>query len=226
MTITVQNTALTSTFDFWRTRTNELAHAMTYNTVTVGGDPAVGDAEITGSLTVGSIVTATLSIDTSIATGSPTIRSVVNSTAIGLVNTVANVFLTIPTAYQISNGQYFLNANSQWSVVPLVSAISNNGITTTGTIAQLVDAYDTGLYGAAEYLINTVDNTANGRAVTRILTYHDIGSGYSTEYSTMFSNATSGQLATFVANVDANYIRLWALPTRTSMTIKYARVIV
>lgn len=226
MTILVQNTALTSTFDFWRARTNELAYAMSNSAVTVNSNTAVGNAAITGTFTANVIVTQVLTINTSIQTGSVTSLAVVNSTSIGLVNASANIFLTIPTAAQISNGQYFLNANSQWAVVPLVSAISNNGVTTTGTTPQLIDAYDTGTFGAAEYLINTTDNTANGRSVTRILTYHDIGSGYSTEYSTMYSNATSGQLATFVANVDANYIRLWAIPTRTSMTIKYARVIV
>lgn len=226
MTITVANTETTSTFDYWRVRTNELAHAMSVNAVTVGGDPAVGDAEITGTFTASAIITAELSIDTSISTGSPTIRSVVNSTAIGLVNTIANVYLTIPTPAQISNGQYFLNANSKWALVPLVSAISNNKVTTTGTLPQLVDAYRVDTFNGAEYLINTVDKTANAHAITRVLTYHDTGTGFSTEYSTMFSNAIAGQLATYVANVDGDYNRLWAIPTRTSMTVKYVRVIV
>lgn len=226
MTITVANTQTTSTFDYWRVRTNELAYAMSHNAVTVGGAAAIGDAEITGTLTAGTIVTGTLSIDTSISTGSPTIRSVVNSTAIGLVNNSANVYLTIPTPAQISNGQYFLNANSQWAIVPTSTPISNNQLTTTGTVYQLLDAYRIDAYNGAEYLISTTDNTANGYSITRLMTYHDTGVGYSTEYSTMFSNATSGLISTFVANVDGYFARLWVKPTRTSTTVKYVRVIV
>ena len=226
MTITVQNTALSSTFDFLRNRTNELAYAMSHNAVTTGGDTATGDAAISGQFTAGSIVTGSLNIDTSISTGTVDNRAIVNSTAIGLVNTTANVFMTIPTPAQIANGEYFLNANSSWSLVPLNTPISNNQFVTTGTGFQMIDSYSTDAYNGAEYLFNTTDNTANGYSISRVLTYHDTGSAYTTEYSTMFSNVTSGVLNTFSANVDSNTVRIWAKPTRTSTKIKFVRVIV
>ena len=50
MTIIVANTELTQTFDNWRTRTNELAFAMSGSAVTIDSNNAVGNAEITGSL--------------------------------------------------------------------------------------------------------------------------------------------------------------------------------
>jgi hypothetical protein len=55
MTIIVANTANTSTFDYWRNRTNELADAMTNKTVTVDSNTATGNAAITGTFTCNSM---------------------------------------------------------------------------------------------------------------------------------------------------------------------------
>lgn len=51
MTVSVANVANTNTFDYWRTRTNELAYAMSSKAVTVESTTAVGNAAITGSFT-------------------------------------------------------------------------------------------------------------------------------------------------------------------------------
>ena len=49
MTITVANTSNTNTFDFWKNRTNELAHAMSTYVVTTDSNTAVGNAHIIGT---------------------------------------------------------------------------------------------------------------------------------------------------------------------------------
>jgi hypothetical protein len=52
MTFTVANTEVTNTFDYWRSRTNELAYNLTNTVVTVGGNTANGIAVITGTVIV------------------------------------------------------------------------------------------------------------------------------------------------------------------------------
>lgn len=50
MTYSVPNTAVTNTFDFWRTRTNELSYAMSNYVVTTESNTAVGNAAISGTM--------------------------------------------------------------------------------------------------------------------------------------------------------------------------------
>jgi hypothetical protein len=88
MTVTVQNTLTTSTFDFWRNRTNELATAMSTVAVTVNSNTAAGDAAISGTFT---------------------------ANALYVSNGTSNIAINPPTTSQKSSGQYFLNANNSWT---------------------------------------------------------------------------------------------------------------
>ena len=60
MTINVANTELTNTFDYWRSRTNELAYAMSQYVVTTNSNTATGNAAITGTFTADALVANTL----------------------------------------------------------------------------------------------------------------------------------------------------------------------
>jgi hypothetical protein len=88
MTVLVQNTLTTSTFDYWRNRTNELATAMSVSAVTVNSNTATGNAAITGTFT---------------------------SNVINISNGSSNVIISSPTAAQKTSGQYLLNANNSWT---------------------------------------------------------------------------------------------------------------
>lgn len=87
MTVTVANTDITNTFDYWRNRTNELAFAMSNKAVTTNSSPAVGDASITGNF-----------------------KS--NTVTIGLSD--QNVIIKAPTPAEFAGG-YLLSANGQWA---------------------------------------------------------------------------------------------------------------
>lgn len=52
MTVTVANTLINNTWDFWRLRTNQMADILTRQAVTVGGNNAVGTAVIDGKIQV------------------------------------------------------------------------------------------------------------------------------------------------------------------------------
>lgn len=60
MTVTVANTLINNTWDFGRQRLNQLADIATRQAVTVGGNSAIGDADITGTLRANTLYTYTL----------------------------------------------------------------------------------------------------------------------------------------------------------------------
>ncbi|CAB4131458.1 hypothetical protein UFOVP132_96 [uncultured Caudovirales phage] len=91
MTVTVQNTTVTSTFDYWRNRTNELATAMSTVAVTVNSNTAAGNAAITGTFT---------------------------ANVINVSNGSSNIVISSPTTAQKTSGQYGLNANNSWTYNP------------------------------------------------------------------------------------------------------------
>ncbi|CAB4162802.1 hypothetical protein UFOVP787_122 [uncultured Caudovirales phage] len=210
MTVTVANTGNTNTFDYWRNRTNELAYAMTTYVVTTNSNTAVGNAAITGSFT-----SDTLSV------GNTAVNVYSNSSSITLSNSTVSFSLTKPTAAQVSSGLYYLNANNTWT--SLYSPSSNSVVTTTGTSAQIIDSYAISSYNAAEYVISVNDNNNNNYSVTKLMSFHDTGNAYVTEYSLMYSNSTPG---TFSANANSTHVRIYFAPTSSNTTTKIARVIV
>jgi hypothetical protein len=262
MTVYIQNTAITNTFDYWRNRTNELAFAMSNSAVTVNSNTATGNAAITGTFTANTLVINSFSISTGGAFGNATVNGSINSTSISFgdasysnytVNTFYGKFagdvkvgnstvnvsvnsssvaignsssiisIKVPSSAQVSNAQFFLNANGSWTLITQpVLPIGNGAITTTGTTAQLVDNYAIATFNSGEYLISAINNSANGYATTKLLTYHDGGNGYITEYATMNSN---GSLGLFSANTDGTNLRLWVIPVYNSTTFKFSRIL-
>jgi hypothetical protein len=150
MTISIQNTAITNTFDFWRTQTNYLASAMSNIVVTVNSNTAVGNASITGTMvanlftgnvsatlaniaTVNTVTLGTTSFNantanvmyintnTVVVNTSIAVGTVsINTNYISIGNNSVNVQLTVPTSTQITNGQYYLASNSTWSPISTI----------------------------------------------------------------------------------------------------------
>lgn len=95
MTVTVANTANTNTFDFWRNRTNELAHAMSVKAVTVDSNAAVGNASVNGTITAtsfvisntsGSYILTPVTANTDIVVSGSSSNTLVDSFAMNLYN--------------------------------------------------------------------------------------------------------------------------------------------
>jgi hypothetical protein len=193
MTVIVANTSNTNTFDYWRNRTNELAYAMTTYAVTAGSsNAAVGNAAITGNFNANTLSVGNSSVNTTIRTA--------NST-------------------QQSNGQYFLNANGSWTLIGAPVYTDNTAL--TGTSVQLVDYYDMTTYGAVEYLVNVVDNNANNRLATKILTIHDNNTVWTTEYATMTTNTSN--MGSFAANANSTHARLYFTPVSSNTNVRFIR---
>lgn len=60
--------------------------------------------------------------------GNSTANAVWTVTLLALTNSTANINLTIPTAAQITNGNYFLNANGVWSLVSAAPGGANTNV--------------------------------------------------------------------------------------------------
>ena len=192
MTVIVANTSNTNTFDYWRNRTNELAYAMTTYAVTAGSsNAAVGNAAVTGNF---------------------------NANTLTVGNTTVNTVIRTANSVQQSNGQYFLNANGNWSLVaaPTYSDFYN----TSGNTNQIIDFYEMTTYNTVEYLLSVVDNNANNRLTTKLLTTHDMNIVTSLEYASILSNNAMGA---FVANANSTHVKLNFTPISTNTTVKFIR---
>lgn len=197
MTYEVANVANTNTFDYWRIRTNELATAMSNVVVTTNSNTAVGNAAITGTFTA----------------------NILAGNTVYLSNATSNITISVPNTVQKSSGDYFLNANGNWTAVitPVVSLSTN----TTGTSPQEIDNYAMVDYGGVEFFLRVKDNNANSYHATKVLTFHNNVAAFSTEYGYMISNATLG---TFSVSTNTTHVILSMTPTSSNTTVSISRV--
>jgi hypothetical protein len=132
MTVLVQNTEVTNTFDFWRARTNQLSFAMSNSCVTVNSNTAVGNAAITGTFTSNIVVSNTSFVNTSISIGNSTVNVVANSTTIRFSNATINTYINSTSASLTSSlfiGSAVANAFANTTLIALSNTVSNINIT-------------------------------------------------------------------------------------------------
>jgi hypothetical protein len=194
MTITVANTALTNTFEYLVNRTNELANAMSTKAVTTNSNTTTGNAAITGKFTA-------------------------NVYTVG--NSTVNTTFGSPNTDQITNGDYFLNANGSWALI--TAPITNGSVVTAGLVSQTVDEFPASDIRGAEYALYIKNDAANGYQISKVLTVHTgaSGSAFSTEYGIVISNNILG---TFSASVSGANVILSVTPTVANSTITFTRI--
>jgi hypothetical protein len=158
---------------------------------------------------------------TSISVGNSAINAVVNSTSFKLSNSTVGLTLALPTAAQVTNGQYhYVSSGSGSWVLP---AMTTGTFTTTGTAAQNIDSWAMASYYGAEYAIHVFDNNANNKMFTKIHLSHDTTDGYITEFGIIATNATS--LGAFATTSNATNVTLNFTPTSSNTTVRWARTI-
>ena len=251
MTVSVDQIANTDTFEKWLEVTNQLANVVSSQAVTTDSTAATGNAGITGTFTANTLVIGngvsnitinstsfsislltsnSLILSNNVIVGNSTVNTYINSSSISISNTTANLNISIPTPTQMSNGQYYLNANGSWVIVASggggggggSNSISNNQTNTSGTSDQLIDSWSTSSFNGAEYVVVVVDNVSNNRYASKMLTVHDGASGFITEYGAITTNNSVG---TFSANVNGTILRLYFAPVSTNTSVKFARVL-
>jgi hypothetical protein len=142
------------------------------------------------------------------------------NTSLNVGNSTVNTIITSENSVQISNGQYFLNANGSW-VFNTSAPIVNGAIETTAISQQEIDSYSIDSINASEYYVHIKDNNANAFHSSKILTLHDTGAAYFTEYATVTSN---GSLGTFVTSCNGTHVSLLMTPTSSNTTVTFTRV--
>ena len=115
-------------------------------------------------------------------------------------NTTANV-LNISTGFVTSKVTY----------------ISNTAPFTTNTAAQVVDSFALTSARTVKYLLQ-VNATAIGFQSTEIMLLHNGTDAFLTEYATLTSNTSQGNMAVFTVNVASGNVNLLISPTTNSTT--------
>jgi hypothetical protein len=227
MTIAIANTANTNTFFFWQTQTNQLAAALSTATVTTTANgtsaQTAGNAAIGGTFSANIHLSNTFVVNTSGSIGNTTVNTAINATSLAITNSTVTFILASPTAVQVSNGNFYLNANGQYALVNTITPLSNNAVTTSGTTAQNVDSYSLSTFRSAEYMINVFDNNANNHYSSKILTTHDTASAFVTEYAQITTNSAVG---TFSVTVITGNVFLQFTPISSSTNVRYSRVVI
>lgn len=210
MTVTVANTALTNSFDYWRTRTNEIAYALSNQVVTVSGTVS-GNAVVNGYFMANNIVATTIRGG--------------NLTATGVITVTSNL---------VVNGVLFTVGNSSINTVINSTSITVNGVLiptvnytvntqTAGTSAQLIDTFVVATHRGADYVLTVKDNAANAYQIQKSIVIQDDGSSYLSTYGVIWSNTNLG---TFSANSNSTHSRLYFTPTVSNSQVKGVRTMV
>jgi len=214
--ILVQNTALSSTFDFWRNRTNEMSNYFTTCVVTTDANGSTtsttGNAAITGNFTVAG----------QFISGNTTVNTVANSTSLTISNTTVSTTITGPTASQYGNN-FHLASNGAWTFV----SVSNGSVQHSGNNLFGIDAFPMTAFNGAEYLLSVKDNVVNNYYTSKVLVTHDTTNPYITEYASFVTNNSIG---VFTAGSNTTHVILYftnfAPSVTANCTVKYVRTIV
>lgn len=218
MTITVANTANTSSFYYWVTRTNELAHALSNYVVTTDSNNTTGNAFVNGVFSA-----TTLAANSSIRGGNTstttvlTVSSNLNVTGTQL-SVGSNVVLNAST---ISVGNSTVNVTINSSSIGIVgfSTFSIN-VQTSNTDSQVIDYFTLSNYRTAEYVISLKNNAANAYQASKLLMIHNDGDSFVTEYGVLSTNTSLGS---FSANANSTHCRLLFTPTAANTQVKGVR---
>ena len=212
MAVTVANTLITNTFEFWRARTNDLATAMS-NVVVTTGSTTTGTAGVTQNFVANQHIS-----------GTGTTNATMNTSSVYITNSSSNIALTMPTAAQVSNGSYVLMSNSTWKYAPT----SNTTKSIDGETLFMLDSFPKSQYSISDYIIHASDKNANAVHASRLFVTHagDSVIAYVTEYSTIVSNTTAGVLGTYSANCTSTQVRLWYSTTVANVDVKIIRTLV
>ena len=121
-------------------------------------------------------------------------------------NNSSNAVLNVSLGFNTGNG----TAN-------IVQYIANTKSLTNNTALQVVDSFAVTTARSVKYLLQ-VNATAIGFQSTEIMLLHNDTDAFLTEYATLTSNTTQGNMAVFTVNVASGNVNLLISPTTNSTT--------
>lgn len=150
---------------------------------------AIGGIRSPGTLTANqSVVVDGNSLVNTIKVGTTAVNVTVNATSIFLSNSTSNTKLTIPSSAQWTAGDYFLNANGEWSQVDLTTISINDldDVTITSVANNNLLVYDQ----ATSVWVNKA--AGNGFAFATHTPYVLANNGIISNTSGLFADAANG----------------------------------
>lgn len=216
------NAAITGTFTSNNLTVN--------NTIKLGNSTVNAIVNTTSVYVTDSGISATfntnyVSVGNSVFVGNSTANLVANTTIVRISNSTSNISFSMPTAAQVSSGEYYFSSNGSWvQISPFTPG--NYAVTLTGTSTQNVASFEKASFNAAEYLIYALDNNANNRSVSKLIVIHDGGTSTSnafmTEYAILNTNTAMG---TYSVTTNTSHVVLRYSPVSTSVTLNYTRLV-
>lgn len=157
------------------------------------------------------------------AVGNSSVNVVTNCTSIKISNSSSNLAITVPTSSQVLDGGYYLSSNGTWDYLGIGALISTGSETSITSAARVVDTYAVADFRSAEYIVTVSDNSANNKMSSKIMTMHDGGIAYLTEYAQLISNNNIGY---FTISVSGTNVVLQFVPSVSQVTVKFTRTTV
>lgn len=178
-----------------------------------------------------SVVTYTYSIssNTTVITGADANTQVLSYTA-GLESVFLNGSKQISTTdYTTPNSAAIVFTSNviNGDVVQIVAQIpalnviegASNSQTTSTTANTIVDSFAKAVYRSAKYYIQIT--SGSDYHITEALLLHDGSQVYVTEYGTVYSNTSLGNVS---ANINSSNVNLLVAPTNSSSVVKTKRI--
>jgi hypothetical protein len=190
------------TFTILVDRVNEMANVITTVAVTVNshvnGGITTGNGFVEGIFGGRNLVANTIRGGTVETPGLLTITTNVAVTDAAVAVTVGDVV--------VNTSDITINGVS----VSDVSGITKFTFDTETTATQLIHTYSKLDYRGSEYVVTVEDQNDNAHQISKILTIHDTGNSYATEYGVVWTNTNLG---IYTSNADATEVRLYFTPT-------------
>ena len=163
MTVTVSNTSNTNTFDYWRNRTNEIAHAVTTFAVTTESNTAAGNAAISGTFTSNAMV-----VNSNISVGNSTVNTQITAGNVNLNGSRLHIGNSTINSVMTEAGLVVSNSSAAVTISPAGSdGDANNaaylGGAAAATYANLAGPTFTGTVTVGN---TTVNSSVNSTSIT------------------------------------------------------------
>lgn len=159
MTVQIQQTSNTSTFNFWLSRTNEMANVISTKAVTVDSPAAVGNASITGTFTANNLASQTATISTEL-----TINRLAANGAVG----VSGQILTSNGNGSFWQSPTYTGSSATNTDYPVGSVVAVYTGSTQKTVASTMNIYTDNLIGIEGSSGNQLAGTWRNRGLSGV----------------------------------------------------------
>ena len=142
-------------------------------------------------------------------------------------NELTNAVSTYVVTYGATNNADVITTGSfQGANIYVSNSAGSNAVLYSGntifanSAEQVLDQFPLTQFRSADYIINLTDTVGNNFHTARLVTVHDAGVAYSTEYATIYTNTSIG---VFRVTVTGANVQVLCTPSNSSITAAFFR---